>query len=652
MLKHRGIAFKLAFLILICDAAILAFIFMYNYRVSRQIIEKNIEESARNLVTATVNRIDTVLLPVEKIPENLACYLENSPPLGEEELKDLLRAIVEENLNIYGAAIAFEPHPLTHERHCPAPYWCKSGDSMKFTCLGSDSYRYFLWDWYRIPKEAGHPVWSEPYYDRGGGDIVMATYSVPFFETTLEKRRFMGVVTADISLSWLTEIVSSIKIAESGYGFLISRKGKFLTHPQIDLAMNKTIFDEARTRNDSDLHQIGMAMTQGETGFAPLTSIITGKRCWIAYAPLASSDWSLGVLFPQDELVADITHLNHVVWGLGILGFLFLLAVMIMITESITRPLRGLAKATEEIAEGNLDVALPPVRSQDEVGVLTDAFARMEGSLKEYIRNLTETTAQKERIESELQVARDIQMGMLPKKIPTVAGGTAFDIYAVLEPARQVGGDLYDFFFVDTDHLCFTIGDVSGKGVPAALFMTVIQTLNKTKAVTRCSPGDILTSVNKDLTMENPSYMFVTLFLGIVDIRTGEMEFCNGGHNPPYIIRANNAIESMELTDGLALGIEGDFSYRSKKTRLGTGDTVFLYTDGVTEAMNRKKDLFTQKRLEQGLSMLKDQPLDRMAEGIMGQVKAFSDGEPQSDDITMLILRFHGQANQVDGAAN
>ena len=643
MLKHRGIAFKFVFLILISDAAILAFIFGYNYRVSRQIIEKNIRDNAQNLVKATANRIDTVLLPVEKIPQTLACFLENPPPLSEEELKDLLSAIVKRNPDIYGAAIAFEPHAFSRDRQCIAPYWCKSGDSIRFTCLSGDSYRYFLRDWYRIPKEVCHPVWSEPYYDRGGGEIMMATYSVPFFKTTAGERQFMGVVTADISLSWLTDIVSSIKIAKSGYGFLISTKGKFLTHPQTELIMNKTIFDAARTRDDPDLQKIGTAMTEGRTGFALFTSMVTGKRCWIAYAPLASSDWSLGVLFPQDELVADITRLNHVVWGLCIVGFMFLLAVIIMIAGSITRPLRGLAKATEGIAEGNLNVALPPIRSRDEVGVLTDAFARMEESLKQYIRDLTETTAQKERIESELQVARDIQMGMLPKKFPPFPGVTESDIYATLEPARQVGGDLYDFFFMDDDHLCFTIGDVAGKGVPAALFMTVTQTLNKTKATQGRSPGDILTSVNRDLSLENPSFMFVTLFVGILNIHTGELEFCNGGHTPPYIIRASETIEAMELTDGLALGIEWDFSYRSKKTWLKPGDTVFLYTDGVTEAMNQKKELFTPKRLEQGLSGLRDRPLDQMAAGIMERIKAFSQGEPQADDITMLILRFHGE---------
>lgn len=642
MLKNRGIAFKLVFLIFVSELAIFSVVFGYNYLVSRRIIEDNIEKNAQNLVRATVNRIDTVLRAVEKVPQNLAYFLEDSLLTGKE-LKDILRTVVEKNPDIYGATIAFEPYAYSKDSLCFAPYYCKSAGKLKFTYLDCDSYKYFSWDWYRIPKEANHPVWSEPYYDKGAGDIMMATYSVPMYRTVSGEKRFTGVVTADISLSWLRKLVSSIKIAQTGYGFLISKNGRFVTHPDTELIMNETVFSVAKTRNNAALEQIGRDMTEGKSGFVPFISIRTGKKCWIGYAPLTTSNWALGVLFPQDELMSDITRLNHVVWGLGVGGFLVLLVVITMIAGTITRPLRALAKATEGIATGDLDVELPHIKSRDEVGVLTDSFVRMEGSLKQYIKDLTETTAAKERIESELHVARGIQMGMLPKVFPPFPEISQFDIYATLEPAREVGGDLYDFFLMDEGHLCFTIGDVAGKGVPAALFMTVTQTLTKTKGVKGLSPGTILTKVNEDLSLKNPSFMFVTLFLGILNIRTGEVEYCNGGHNPPYIIRSNGKIETVELTGGLALGIVNDFSYQSKRTGLKKGDTIFLYTDGVTEAMNESGELFSQPRLEADLSVMKDQQLDQMALSIKERIRAFSQGAPQTDDITMLLLRFYGE---------
>ncbi len=640
MLKNRGIAFKLVLFILFSEIAIFTFIFGYNYLVSRRIIEKNIEQNARNLVMATVNRIDSALRAVEKIPKNLLYILEDLPLTGVE-VKDLLRTVVENNPDIYGAAIALEPYAYSKDKLCFAPYYCRSGGKLKFTYLDCDSY---TWDWYRIPKEVNHAVWSEPYYDEGAGNRMMSTFSVPFYKSVKGKKRFMGVITADISLTWLKKIVSSIKIAQTGYGFLISKNGRFVTHPQTNLIMNETVFSVAKATNNINLQKIGREMTEGKSGFAPFTSMRTGKKCWIGYAPLSTSNWSLGILFPQDELMSDITDLNHAVWALSVGGFLILMVVIIIIAGSITRPLRALSKATEGIATGDLDVELPQIRSQDEVGVLAESFKQMEDSLKQYIKDLTETTAAKERIESELYVARDIQMGMLPTVPPPFPDIALFDIYATLEPAREVGGDLYNFFFMDDDHLCFAVGDVAGKGVPAALFMTVTQTLIKTKGIKGLSPGEILESVNKDLSLENPSFMFVTLFVGILHIRTGALQFSSGGHNPPYIIRADGKIEAMELTGGIPLGIVEDFSYQSKMTGLKKDDTIFLYTDGVTEAMNEKHELFSSARLEEDLLGLKDKPVEQMAGGIMESIEAFSRGTPQTDDITILLLRFYGEA--------
>jgi len=421
VLKNRGIAFKLVLFILFSEIAIFTFILGYDYLVSSRIIEKNIEQNARNLVMATVNRIDSALRAVEKIPKNLCFFLEDLS-LTRVELKDLLRATVKNNPDIYGAAIAFEPYAYSKDKLCFAPYYCKSGGKLKFTYLGCESYKYFLWDWYRISKEVNHAVWSEPYYDEGAGNIMMSTYAVPFYRTVSGKKQFMGVVTADISLSWLKKTVSSIKIAQTGYGFLISKNGRFVTHPQTNLIMNETVFSVAKAKNNINLQKIGKEMTKGKSGFAPFTSMRTGKKCWIGYAPLSTNNWSLGILFPQDELMADITHLNHAVWALSVGGFLVLLVVIIIIAGSITRPLRVLAQATKGIATGDLDVELPQIKSQDEVGVLANSFKHMEDSLKQHIKDLTETTAAKERIESELHVARDIQMGMLPKVFSPVSG--------------------------------------------------------------------------------------------------------------------------------------------------------------------------------------------------------------------------------------
>ncbi|MFH1350058.1 MAG: SpoIIE family protein phosphatase [Pseudomonadota bacterium] len=638
MLKNRGLALKLIFLILTSITLIFSFVFIYNYSVSRQIISQNVEKNARNLARATINRIDTVLHGVEKVPNNLSYVLESLDYVGGD-LMELIRSVVENNPEIYGATIAFEPHAYDKNALTFAPYFYKNKGKVEFTYI---PYEYFYWDWYQIPKELNGPAWTEPYYDEGAGEIIMATYSVPFYKTILGERRLIGVVTADISLSWLQDIVSSIKIAETGYGFLLSKNGTFVTHPDQSFIMNETIFSVAEARGDAKMRELGRQMTRGQSGFVPFRSLLTGKECWMVYAPLPSSGWSLGVLFPQDELMADISSLNRMVLFLSLGGFSLIFLVIVLIARSITKPLVLLSAAAEIIATGNLDIEIPRIKSRDEVGRLSDSFNYMKTSLNRYIKELTETTAAKERIESELKIAHDIQMGILPKIFPPFPERPEFEIYATIEPAKEVGGDLYDFFFMDDNHLCFTVGDVSGKGVPASLFMAITKTIIKIKATQGLTPDKVLSRVNQDLALDNPSLMFVTLFLGILDTRTGELEYSNGGHNPPYLLRHNGDLEPLETTKGMALGVMEDFSYQSRKVFLKKGDVLFSYTDGVTEAMNQRGDLFSESRLKKELMVLRNSSLEQITDGIMDKARAFSQGLPQTDDITILILRYKG----------
>ncbi|MEW6669159.1 MAG: SpoIIE family protein phosphatase [Thermodesulfobacteriota bacterium] len=639
MARSRGIALRLSILILASITVIFSAVFTYNYFISRQIILENVEKNADNLALSTVARTDAVLRAVERVPRNLSYFLEEFPYEGGELIR-LLQSVVENNPDIFGATIAFEPYAYSPNLRNFAPYYFKKGGVVNFVYI---PYEYFDWDWYQIPKELNAPVWTEPYFDEGAGSIMMTTFSAPFYRRVGGQRVLAGIVTADVSLDWLQQLLSAIKIAETGYGFVISRNGTFVTHPESSLVMNETIFSVAEEKNDPEMRELGRKMTRGETGFASFTSLHTGKECWMKYAPLPSNGWSVAVLFPQDELMADIFRLNQTVVTMGIVGFLFILVVIVWIAGSITRPLRALCEAVGQLGAGNLDVELPPVKTRDEVGTLAESFHFMRTSLKRYIEELKETTAAKERIESELKIAHEIQMNILHKTFPPFPDRHEFDLYATLMPAKEVGGDLYDFFFLDEDHLCIAIGDVSGKGVPAALFMAVTRTLIKTKATQGLTPDKVLSRVNQDLSLDNESMMFVTLFLAILDTRTGEMEYSNAGHNPPYVLRQGGAVEPVEATGGTALGVLEDCEYRSKKLLLRKGETVFMYTDGVTEAMDRNEALFSDERLVHDLGPLHGKSPVAVLSGIMDKVRVFSEGAPQADDITILVLRYNGE---------
>jgi len=637
-LRRRGIAFKLSLLVLSGVTLVIALILGVNYHFNRRLMTEKIEENAFNLAQATANRLNTLLKAAEKIPAGLAQTINELHP-NQQQLNNLLKNRLADNPELFGIAAAFAPDTKNSGTKLRSCYYINTFERIKKSPI---TYDYRTHDWYQIPQILGRSVWSEPYYGESGHTI-MTTYSVPFYRHRNGKREFAGIVSVDLSLNWLRNVVSSLKIGKTGYAFLITRNGTFVTHPNINLVMNETIFSIAEARKNPGIREIGHHMITGEKGFTAFTSLINKRRYWMVYTPLPANGWSLGVLFPQNELMAGIHSLTKIMLILGLGGFFLIMLVILLTAGQITKPLRALATSADQIATGNLETDITIPENRDEVGRLALSFAGMQQSLKEYIKNLTETTAAKERIESELNIAHDIQMGILPKIFPPFPSRAEFDLFATITPAREVGGDLYDFFMIDDQHLCFTVGDVSGKGVPAALFMAITQTLIKTRI--SLSSAVTLEQVNNDLAHDNPSLMFVTLFLGILNIVTGELEYCNAGHNPPYRITPTHPsrLQPLASTEGMALGVMEDFSFSSRRLRLEPGETLFVFTDGVTEAMNSKGELFSEGRLEATLAGIGNrEPVEKITELVAKALEGFTAGAPQSDDITMLVIRYLG----------
>jgi sigma-B regulation protein RsbU (phosphoserine phosphatase) len=271
------------------------------------------------------------------------------------------------------------------------------------------------------------------------------------------------------------------------------------------------------------------------------------------------------------------------------------------------------------------------------------AISLIQLSVKRFIENLRAETAARERIESELRIAAEIQMSMLPQKFPPFPDRKEFDIYAIMDPAKEVGGDFYDFFFVDNNKLCFVIGDVSGKGVPAALFMAICKTVLKTEAMRGLSPKEVIYHVNNILCPDNQMCMFVTVFCVILDVETGEMEFTNGGHNPPLLCSGNTCYEFVDVPKGFVIGAMENVQCENRKIQLKPGDVIFMYTDGVTEAMNPEKKLFSEPRLKESVTRLKDRDIKDLIHAMREEIRTYAQGEPQSDDITMMAVKFKGR---------
>jgi sigma-B regulation protein RsbU (phosphoserine phosphatase) len=299
--------------------------------------------------------------------------------------------------------------------------------------------------------------------------------------------------------------------------------------------------------------------------------------------------------------------------------------------------LNQLNNLTEQLIEKSKDIFEQKTRDQ-----LMEELEEKNETLKDTIRNLKRTRRDKERMESELNIGHDIQMSMLPLVFPPFPERNEFDIFASLTAAREVGGDFYDFFFVDEDNLCFCVGDVSGKGVPAALFMAVTKTLVKSRVMSDRSTASVITHANNELSEDNENCMFVTMWTGILNTKTGEIIYTNASHNPPYIKRKNGEVERLKERHGPVVGAMEGMTYKQGKISLAQGDVLFLFTDGVTEAMNREQELYDETRLVEFLQSSQYDTMEQLTRNTIKSVKQFENGAPQADDITILTLKFNG----------
>jgi len=306
------------------------------------------------------------------------------------------------------------------------------------------------------------------------------------------------------------------------------------------------------------------------------------------------------------------------------------------------------------IGNGDRLIGVIQVLNKKDREVFNEADESLLGGLSAHITvaleraRLIEAYVEKQRMEETLKLAHDIQMSMVPKIFPPFPDRSEFDIFATLAPAKEVGGDFYDFFFIDNDHLCFAVGDVSGKGVPASLFMAVTKTLFRATASNGGTPGEILARLNAEICRDNDSCMFVTLFCAILNIRTGQVDYGNGGHNPPYYLH-QRGVSPLENPGGRVLGLVEQSPYASGRMILAPGEALLLYTDGVTEAMNPSETLYSDQRLEQFLGTNRGSAPRQIIGDLIGDVKQFAGGAPQSDDITVLALLYFGTTRDERG---
>ena len=549
-----------------------------------------------------------------------------------EQVFDALEREIQVN-RFMGCFAAFEPDYFKGQgRWFEAYIYQADSTRLERRQIGSPSHDYFNGPWYEkglnMDKDSLGYL-TAPYFDNSVDSSMYCSYVLPIVD---REGRKVGVYGIDLNYLWLNEVIDEV-------GKMVKREflddDESLQDHDGNIYFSVQIIDDKGNRIfGSESLDINILKAEQEDVFVELDiKDLKGTPYYINSKPIPSTDWTVAVIQHRDLVFT---------WGIILALFIVLcmgigsIVIFFFTSRGIrhaTEPLKYLSESTQEVAKGNFDAPLPTFKYDDEVAQLRDSFGTMQQSLKQYVDELKASTAAKASIESELNVAHTIQMSMIPKTFPAFPNRDDLELYASLTPAKAVGGDLYDFFIRD-EKLFFCIGDVSGKGVPASLVMAVSRTLFRNISAHIDEPDYIVETMNENICEGNEQCMFVTLFVGVLDLQTGRLRYCNAGHDMPYVEATHLPCDS-----NLPVGLMPGMKFSVQEAMIAPGKILFLYTDGLTEAENGNQKLFGMQRITDVITAFEGSP-QQLIETMTDAVHEFVGDTEQSDDLTMLAFRY------------
>ena len=586
---RRRLSVKLSLWVVLFAAVIFNSALGFFVWQAREAVHQEAISRATQILDKTSLRVEGILNRVE-VATQMTEWLVQRHPDKADSMFVYSRGMLLNNPDFYNCSIAFEPYHFKDKGRYFSAYSMMSGDSIRTIQGGSDHYQYFYMDWF-------------------------------------------------------SKTISETKPYPNSYSIMIGRGGTYFVHPDTTKITRQTIFTQTIDNPDTALTALGHAMQRGKEGMKRMD--IDGTDCYVFFKPLGQTGCSMAIVCPESDIFGGFNRLRHIVWAIVTVGLLLMLIFFIRIITRELRPLGQLAQETDTIAAGQFDTQIPDFHRTDEIGQLSHSFAGMQQSLVRYIEQLKDTTAQKASIESELNIARAIQMAMLPKTFPPFPDCDEVSIYGQLTPAKAVGGDLYDFYIRD-QKMFFCIGDVSGKGIPASLVMAVTRALFRTISAHEERPEHIVSQLSNTIAEDNEMNMFVTLFVGVMDLQTGHMDYCNAGHDAPLLISGDGTrLGLLPVDSNLPAGVMPGWAFSLQETVIDSGTTIFLYTDGLTEAENATHGQFGDERvLDTARSICADgRPSPRtQVERMVAAVHAFVGDAEQSDDLTMMTIQYNPKA--------
>ena len=562
---------------------------------------------------STVRFISDVMSDVSVAVDNNLFDIEGH--LGQpDQMQAIVERIVRQNPRIRSCGISFidSYYPKKGRWFCPYAW---RNDTMQVVSrqLGGADYDYLDSEWFKEAVASDSVYWSKPFFDGQDAKTPLVAYTHPIHDA---QGRLVAVLGADLSLDFMARVLEeqdSIFFEDAWamqtkhtifHSYVLSHEGTYITHPEQRRIQKGNFFVHIK-----DMDEPGMAekivgeMKDGKMSYDETEKVlmINRKESYLFYAPVTNTNWMLVVSCPT--LAIDYFAMVLGIALVFVIAFVSLIAFLVtyMTVKRTAKPLKLLADTADKVAQGQFDTTLPIIKHRDEICQLRDSFENMQQSLTTYVEELKSTTAAKASIENELKIAHDIQMSMLPKTYPAFPNRNDIDIFGMVMPAKAVGGDLYDFFIREEGKLFFCIGDVSGKGVPASLVMAVTRSLFRNIATHTAEPHKMVMGINELLCDNNETNMFVTLFVGVLDLATGSLKYSNAGHNTPLLL-TDGEVCQLSCDPNIPVGVMPGWTFTCQQLQLKTNTSLFLYTDGLNEAEDISHQLFGMERVFQTAS--------------------------------------------------